>query len=106
MFSKRLNAQAEAAIAKSLKMDGQEDPQKEIDRQEKKDRRPLGDAAEEPEDLSIVVLSQSHNHECPRWGVKWECGEANYQYECPHPTRTFYAKCWAHEVPIEIAPAA
>ncbi len=36
MFSKRLDAQAEAAIAKSLKMKGQEDPQKEIDRQEKK----------------------------------------------------------------------
>src|SRR6267143_2760926 len=35
MFSKRLNAQADAAIAKSLKMEGQEDPQKEIDRQEK-----------------------------------------------------------------------
>ena len=33
MFSKRLDAQAEAAIAKSLKMEGQEDPQKEIDRQ-------------------------------------------------------------------------
>jgi len=36
MFSKRLNAQAEAAIAKSLKLEGQEDPQKEIDRQKKK----------------------------------------------------------------------
>jgi hypothetical protein len=36
MFSKRLDAQAEAAIAKSLKMKGQEDPQKEIDRQKKK----------------------------------------------------------------------
>jgi hypothetical protein len=33
MFSKRLDAQAEAAIAKSLKMEGQEDPQKEINRQ-------------------------------------------------------------------------
>src|SRR5258708_25796755 len=33
MFSKRLDAQAEAAIAKSLKMKGQEDPQQEIDRQ-------------------------------------------------------------------------
>jgi hypothetical protein len=33
MFSKRLDAQAEAAIAKSLKMEGQEEPQKEIDRQ-------------------------------------------------------------------------
>ena len=33
VFSKRLDAQAEAAIAKSLKMEGQEDPQKEIDRQ-------------------------------------------------------------------------
>jgi len=38
MFSKRLNAQAEAAIAKSLKMEGQEDPQKGIDRHKKKDR--------------------------------------------------------------------
>jgi len=38
MFSKRLDAQAEAAIAKSLKMKGQEDPQKEIDRQGKKGR--------------------------------------------------------------------
>ena len=35
MFSKRLDAQAEAAIAKSSKMKGQEDPQKEIDRQKK-----------------------------------------------------------------------
>src|SRR5229473_1138332 len=38
MFSKRLDAQAEAAIAKSLKMEGQADPQKAIDRQGKKDR--------------------------------------------------------------------
>src|SRR5207253_907063 len=36
MFSKRLNAQAEAAIARSIKLEGQEDPQKEIDRQKKK----------------------------------------------------------------------
>ena len=35
MFSKRLDAQAEAAIAKSLKMEGDEDPQREIDRQKK-----------------------------------------------------------------------
>ena len=32
MFSKRLDAQAEAAIAKSLKLEGQEDPQKEVAR--------------------------------------------------------------------------
>jgi hypothetical protein len=36
MFSKRLDAQAEAAIAKSLKLEGQEDQLKEIDRQKKK----------------------------------------------------------------------
>jgi hypothetical protein len=36
MFSKRLNAQADAAIAKSIKLNGQEDPQQEIDRQKKK----------------------------------------------------------------------
>jgi hypothetical protein len=35
MFSKRLDVQADAAIAKSIKLDGQEDPQKEIDRQKK-----------------------------------------------------------------------
>src|SRR5260370_20362527 len=35
MFSKRLDAQADAAIAKSIKLEGQEDSQKEIDRQKK-----------------------------------------------------------------------
>jgi hypothetical protein len=38
MFSKRLDAQAEAAIAQSIKLEGQEDRQKEIDRQEKRVR--------------------------------------------------------------------
>ena len=35
MFSKRLDAQAEAAIAKSIKLEDHEEPQKEIDRQKK-----------------------------------------------------------------------
>ena len=35
MFSKRLDAQAEAAIAKSVKLDGQEDPRKEVARVKK-----------------------------------------------------------------------
>jgi hypothetical protein len=35
MFSKRLDVQADAAIAKSIKLQGQGDPQKEIDRQKK-----------------------------------------------------------------------
>ena len=35
MFSKGLDAQADAAIAKSIKLEDQEDPQKEIDRQKK-----------------------------------------------------------------------
>jgi hypothetical protein len=35
MFSKQLDEQAEAAIAKSIKLEGQEVPQKEIDRQKK-----------------------------------------------------------------------
>ena len=35
MFSKRLEAQAEAAIAKSLKLEGREDPQKEVARVKK-----------------------------------------------------------------------
>ena len=35
MFSKRLDAQVEAALVKSIKLEGQEEPQKEIDRQKK-----------------------------------------------------------------------
>src|SRR5207245_9525541 len=35
MFSKRLDGQAEAAIAESVKLEGQEDLQKEIERQKK-----------------------------------------------------------------------
>jgi hypothetical protein len=35
MFSKGLDVQADAAIVKSIKLEGQEDPQKEIDRQKK-----------------------------------------------------------------------
>ena len=38
IFSKRLDAQAEAAIAKSLNLEEQEDPQKESDRQGEKGR--------------------------------------------------------------------
>jgi hypothetical protein len=30
----------------------------------------------------------THTHECPRCGAKWECGEANYQDECPYPIKT------------------
>jgi hypothetical protein len=37
----------------------------------------------------------THTHECPRCGAKWECGEANYQDECPYPTKTLCVKCWA-----------
>jgi hypothetical protein len=40
----------------------------------------------------------THTHECPRCVAKWECGEANYQDECPYPTRTLCTKCWAQEV--------
>jgi hypothetical protein len=35
MFSKRLDAQVEAALTKSIKLEGQEKPQREIDRQKK-----------------------------------------------------------------------
>ncbi len=37
----------------------------------------------------------THMHECPRCGTKWECGDANYQDECPYPTKTLCVKCWA-----------
>ena len=41
----------------------------------------------------------THTHECPRCGAKWECGEANYQDECPHPVKTLCTKCWATQKP-------
>jgi hypothetical protein len=37
----------------------------------------------------------THTHECPRCGMKWECGEANYQDECPYPLKTLCTKCSA-----------
>lgn len=37
----------------------------------------------------------AHQHECPKCGKQWECGEANYQDECPYPTRTLCTKCWS-----------
>ncbi len=37
----------------------------------------------------------AHMHECPNCGVQWECGDANYQDECPYPTRTLCMKCWS-----------
>ncbi len=37
----------------------------------------------------------THMHECPNCGVTWECGEANYQDECPYPTRVLCLKCWS-----------
>jgi hypothetical protein len=36
-----------------------------------------------------------HIHECPQCGTKWECGDANYQDECPFPIRHLCLKCWA-----------
>ena len=41
----------------------------------------------------------THTHECPRCGMRWECGEANYQDECPYPPTTLWTKCWSQEVP-------
>ncbi len=37
----------------------------------------------------------AHKHECPKCGKRWECGEANYQDECPYPTRTLCTQCWS-----------
>jgi hypothetical protein len=41
----------------------------------------------------------SHTHECPRCGMRWECGGANYQDECPYPIKTLCTKCWAKDTP-------
>jgi len=38
----------------------------------------------------------THTHECPSCGARWECGEANYQDECPYPTRLLCLRCWAN----------
>src|SRR6266852_8041887 len=47
----------------------------------------------------IMGKLSTHTHECPRCGAKWECGEANYQDECPYPIKTLCTKCWAKETP-------
>jgi len=36
-----------------------------------------------------------HTHECPQCGSKWECGDANYQDECPFSTEALCMKCLA-----------
>jgi hypothetical protein len=41
----------------------------------------------------------AHIHECPNCGEQWECGEANYQDECPYPTRVLCLKCWSRNAP-------
>jgi hypothetical protein len=45
----------------------------------------------------VTTMSKltSHAHECPRCHTTWECGEANYQDECPYPLQTPCLKCWA-----------
>ena len=45
--------------------------------------------------LDFRVIGMTHIHECPRCGTQWECGEANYQDECPYPTKILCLKCWA-----------
>ncbi len=47
----------------------------------------------------IMGKLSTHTHECPRCGAKWECGEANYQDECPYPIKTLCTKCWAKDTP-------
>jgi hypothetical protein len=49
--------------------------------------------------VRIMGKLSAHTHECPRCGAKWECGEANYQDECPYPLKTLCTKCWAKETP-------
>src|SRR6266849_4873763 len=48
---------------------------------------------------TTVGKLSTHTHECRRCGMKWECGEANYQDECPYPIKTLCTKCWAQAVP-------
>jgi hypothetical protein len=45
----------------------------------------------------------SHTHECPRCHRKWECGEANYQDECPYPLETLCIRCFSDPT-WEVAP--
>jgi hypothetical protein len=47
----------------------------------------------------IMGKLSTHTHECPCCGAKWECGEANYQDECPYPIKTLCTKCWAKDTP-------
>src|SRR5215470_11754907 len=62
---------------------------------------------ENPRLRSMQVMGKlsTHTHECPRCGTKWECGEANYQDECPYPIKTLCTKCWAKDTPEDRQPS-
>jgi len=38
-------------------------------------------------------------------GMRWECGEANCQDECPYPIKTLCTKCWGEEAPKDRWPS-
>ncbi len=44
-------------------------------------------------------MPHTHTHECPQCGSQWECGDANYQDECPFPLKILCLKCWAGKAP-------
>jgi hypothetical protein len=46
-----------------------------------------------------------HMRQCPQCGAQWECGDANYQDECPFPTGILCLKCWARRLPAAKATA-
>jgi len=57
------------------------------------------------ESMRIMGKLSTHTHECPRCAEKWECGEANYQDECPYPIKTLCTKCWAKDTPKDRQPS-
>ena len=61
MFSKRLDAQAEAAIAKSLKLEGQEASAERSRSREKRGRRPGNVATEEHKSVSPLTSVWRNN---------------------------------------------
>ena len=61
IYSKKVNAEAELALAEAVKLDKQEEPQREAERQKKETDALRSNAPEEPEEFSSIVVALGRN---------------------------------------------
>jgi hypothetical protein len=46
-----------------------------------------------------VSKLSTESHKCPSCEAKRECGEGNYQDECPYPVRMLCSNRWSKQAP-------